>query len=242
MASRINDDYLRKGKILGKRPIELAIKKYGLSNFKLEVYVLSPELLNQICFELHSSLTLVEQLEGVYPKSLIKEDRVEVDILNLSEGSVKKEIRNLVLVLEQIFILLLNPGYNKLKVAGSAAGNKIQKELMLSVFEKHERLLTSMMQKKKELIFQAKSRTLLSEALGLKRRLIPKQLYLNRFFISDELLSEKEYSNNLLSSKALTVFINEIRGQIMEKSSRNFLPYKEVVLLRRKAFQIYRAY
>ena len=86
-----------------------------------------------------------------------------------------------------------------------------------------------MMQKKNELIFQAKSRTLLSEALGLKRRLIPKQLYLNRFFISDELLSEKEYSNNLLSSKALTVFINEIRSQIMEKSSRNFLPYKEVV-------------
>ena len=130
----------RKGKILGKRPIELAIKKYGLNNFKLEVYVLSPELLNQICLELHSSLTLVEQLEGIYPKSLIKEDRVEVDILTLSEGSVKKEIRNLVLVLEQIFILLLNPGYNKLKVAGSAAGNKIQKELMLSVFEKTRKI------------------------------------------------------------------------------------------------------
>nr|YP_009262004.1 GIY-YIG endonuclease [Chrysoporthe austroafricana]AMX22079.1 GIY-YIG endonuclease [Chrysoporthe austroafricana] len=225
LASRINDDYLRKGKILGKRPIELAIKKYGLSNFKLEVYVLSQELLNKICPELYSSLTSVEQLEEISPKSLIKEGGVEVDILNLSEGFAKKEIRNLVLVMEQIFILLLNPEYNKLKVAGSAAGNKIQKELMLPVFEKTRKITYLYDAEKKELIFQAKSRTLLSEALGLKRRLIPKQLYLNRFFISDELLSEKEYSNNLLSSKALTAFINEIRGQIMEKSSRNFLPY-----------------
>jgi hypothetical protein len=75
---------------------------------------------------------------------------------------------------------------------------------------------------KKELIYRTKSRTLLSEALGLKRRLAPKQLYLNRFFISDELLCEKEYSKNLLSSKALAAFINEIRDQIMEKTSKNF--------------------
>jgi hypothetical protein len=57
LASRINSDYLRKGKILGKRPIELAIKKYGLSNFRLEVYVLSQELLNKIYPKLHSTLT-----------------------------------------------------------------------------------------------------------------------------------------------------------------------------------------
>lgn len=57
LASRIKDDYLRKGKVLGKRPIELAIKKYGLSNFKLEVYVLSQELLNKIYPELHTLLT-----------------------------------------------------------------------------------------------------------------------------------------------------------------------------------------
>ena len=86
-----------------------------------------------------------------------------------------------------------------------------------------------MMQKKKELIYKANSRTLLSKVLGIKRRLIPKQLYLNRFLISDELLSEKEYSNNLLSSKALTAVINKIRNKIMEKTSRNFHPYKEAV-------------
>jgi len=52
--------------------------------------------------------------------------------LNLTPPAteLKKKVRNLVLVLEQIFILLLNPKYNKLKVAGSVAGNKIQKELM----------------------------------------------------------------------------------------------------------------
>ena len=135
---------------------------------------------------------------------------------------IKKKVRNLVLALEQIFILLLNPEYNKLKVAGSVAGNKIQKELMLPVFEKTRKITFLYDAEKKELIYRTKSRTLLSEALGLKRRLAPKQLYLNRFFISDELLCEKEYSKNLLSSKALAAFINEIRDQIIEKTSRNF--------------------
>ena len=54
LASRIKDDYLRKGKFLGKRPIELAMKKYGINNFKLEVYVLSQELLNLTHLELNS--------------------------------------------------------------------------------------------------------------------------------------------------------------------------------------------
>lgn len=227
LASRLKDDYLRKGKILGKRPIELAIKKYGLSNFRLEVYVLSQELLNKIYPELHSS---VGELERILPKSQVKGVTcagVDVDILNLSE--FKKEIRNFVLVLEQICILLLNPKYNQLKVAGSAAGNKIQKELMVSVFEKSRKITYMYDMEKKELIYKAMSRTLLAESLGMKRRFVLKQLYLNRFFISDELLSEKEYSNNLLSSEALTALIDGIRDQIMEKTSRNFLPFKEIV-------------
>lgn len=104
LASRLKDDYLRKGKFLGKRPIELAIKKYGLSNFKLEVYVLSQELL--INLELNSSLTPVWELEGISPKS----PREEVDILNLTSPTIefKHKVRNLVLALEQIFILWLN--------------------------------------------------------------------------------------------------------------------------------------
>ena len=224
LASRIQDDYLRKGKVLGKRPIELAIKKYGLSNFKLEVYVLSQELLNKIYPELHTLLTSKEEVEGILPS----------DILNRTPHlcratEIRKKIRNLVLVLEQILILLLNPEYNKLKVAGSAAGNKIQKELMESVFSRTRKMTYLYDVDKKELIYQTNSRTLLSEALGIKRRLVPKQLYLNRFLIFDNLLNVKEYSNNLLSSKALSAFISEIRDQIMEKSSINFLPYKEVV-------------
>lgn len=226
LASRILVDYLRKGKKLGKRPIELAIKKYGLRKFKLEVYVLSQELLNQIYPELNSTLSSAGDLEGI-PKSLNKRGGGKGDKFNIS--LFKKEVRNLVLVLEQIFILLLNPKYNRLKVAGSAAGNKIQKELMLPVFEKTRKITYLYDAEKKELIYQANSRTLLSEALRLKRRLVPKQLYLNRFFISDELLSEKKYSNNLLSSKALRALIDETRDQIMEKTSKNFLPYKEAV-------------
>ena len=221
LASRINDDYLRKGKILGKRPIELAINKYGLSNFKLEVYVLNQELLTQIYPELHTLLTSKGEVEGILPS----------DTLNMTPGTTefRKRIRNLVLGLEQIFILWLNPEYNQLKVAGSAVGNKIQKELMESVFSKTRKMTYLYDVEKKELIYKANSRTLLSEALGMKHRLVPKQLYLNRFLISDNLLNVKEYSNNLLSPKALTAFISEVRDQIREKTSINFLPYREVV-------------
>ena len=229
LASRINDDYLRKGKKLGKRPIELAIKKYGLKNFKLEVYVLSQELLSQIYHSLHHSSG--GDLKGI-PWELIKGVPCgqEADKFNIS--IFKKEVRNLVLVLEKIFILLLNPEYNMLKVAGSTAGNKIQKKLMLPVFEKTRKITYVYDAEKKELIYKANSHTLLSKVLGIKRRLIPKQPFVkkkNGFLISDELLSEKEYSNNLLSSKALTAVINKIINKIMEKTTRNFLPYKEAV-------------
>lgn len=228
LASRLNDDYLRKGKNLGNRPIELAINRYGLANFKLQVFVLSQELLRNIYPKNDFSLTSEE--EGILPRSLpmAADDPKAVEV-------IKKEIRNLVLVLEQIFILLYNPEYNKLKVAGSVAGNKKDKELMETVFEKRRKITYLYDQEKKELIYIANSRTLLSEVLGLKRRLIPNQLYLNKFFISDELLVsscdeiENGYTNNLLSSNALAASIKRIRQDIMEKTSRNFLPYKEVV-------------
>jgi len=216
LASRIKDDYLRKGKILGKRPIELAIKKYGLSNFKLEVCVLSQELL--INLELNSSLTPGGGLDDISHKS------EEVDVLKLTSTTIefKHKVRNLVLALEQIFILWVNPKYNELKVAGSVAGNKIKKELMEPVFEKTRKITYLYDADKKELVYQVKSRTLLAEAMEMKRRIAPKRLYLNRFFISDEPLSEKEYSNNLLSSKALIARMNESRALIEERVSKNF--------------------
>jgi hypothetical protein len=100
---------------------------------------------------------------------------------------------------------------------------------MESVFEKTRKMTYLYDVEKKELIYQTNSRTLLAEAMGMKHRLVPKQLYLNRFLISDNLLNEKEYSNNLLSSKALTTLTSEFRDQIMVKISKNFLPYKDVV-------------
>lgn len=228
LASRIKDDYLRKGKVLGKRPIESAIKKYGLNNFKLEIYVLSQELLNKIYLELHTLLTPEGEVKGILPSDILN----MTFSIHMDEGATefRKKIRNLVLILEQIIILLLNPKYNKLKVAGSAVGNKIQKELMESVFKKTRKTTYLYDVEKKELIYQTNSRTLLAEAMGMKRRLVPKQLYLNRFLISDNLLNEEEYYNNLLSAKALTTLISEIRDQIMAKTSQNFIPYKDVVI------------
>jgi hypothetical protein len=121
LASRINDDYLRKGKVLGKRPIELAIKKYGLSNFKLEVYILSQELLNKIYPELHTLLSSEGEVEGILPSDILNMTfSIHMDGVR-GATEFRKKIRNLVLVLEQIIILLLNPKYNKLKVAVACA-------------------------------------------------------------------------------------------------------------------------
>ena len=100
---------------------------------------------------------------------------------------------------------------------------------MESVFKKTRKMTYLYDVEKKELIYQTNIRTFLAEAMGMKRRLVPKQLYWNRFLISDNLLNEEEYLNNLLSTKALTTLISEIRDQIRAKISKNFIPYKDVV-------------
>ena len=102
LSSRLSDYYLRKGKIYGPRAIELALKKYGLENFKLEIYIFSDEL-KDISWK-HS----VSSLE------------------------YKKVMKNLVLAFEQIFILRLNPEYNELKVAGINVGLKMTPESMVT--------------------------------------------------------------------------------------------------------------
>jgi len=109
LSSRLSDDYLRKGKILGQRAIELAIKKYGLSNFKLEIYIFSEEL---------KDLVFAGKVDNVYGLEY------------------KKVLKNLVLALEQIFILRLNPEYNELKVAGINVGLKVTPESMLPRLKK----------------------------------------------------------------------------------------------------------
>lgn len=81
----------------------------------------------------------------------------------------------------------------------------------------------------KELIYIAESRTHLVKAMGMSRRIDKNKLYLNRYFISDKLLSEKEYSTNLFTNEALAASINEVRTQIMEKTLHNFVPHREAV-------------
>lgn len=213
LSSRLSDDYLRKGirppKIYfwgpgggGGRAIELAIKKYGLSNFKLEIYIFSDKLKDQV-------------FEG------------KVDNDNWLE--YKKVMKNLVLVFEQIFILRLNPEYNELKIAGINVGLKVTTESMLPRLKKTRKVTYFFDSVKKELIYIADSRTDLAVALGMSRIIENNKLYLNRYFISNEMLNEKEYSINLLDPKELATSINEVRAQIMEKVSKNFIPYKEAV-------------
>jgi len=204
LSSRLSDDYLRKGKIFGQRGIELALKKYGLSNFKLEIYILSDEL---------KDIILTEKVYNINGLGL----------------EYKKVMKNLVLALEQIFILRLNPEYNELKVAGINVGLKMTPESMLTRLKKTRKVTYFYDSVKKELIYIADSRTDLAKALGMSRRIENNKLYLNRYFISNEMLSENEYNINILDPKVLSASINKVRSQIMEKVSKNFIPYKEVV-------------
>jgi hypothetical protein len=96
---RIRAHYIAKAEsgTLFERPIDSAIKKYGLSQFQLKLYILTPEIIALI-----------------YPEGL------ESDIISIKEYKLRMGV--VVRVLEQIFILYYNPGLNELKIAGSVAG------------------------------------------------------------------------------------------------------------------------
>ena len=89
----------------------------GKERLYLEVFLIPEKLVN---------LTLVE--EG---------SQVDLDIVKSETelGSVgRKKITNLTVTLEQILILIHNPEYNVLKVAGYPAGNQHTLESMLPSF------------------------------------------------------------------------------------------------------------
>lgn len=137
----------------------------------------------------------------------------------------KKVMKNLVLALEpQIFILRLNPEYNELKLQYQCR-SKVTPESMVPRL-KTRKVTYFMTLSKKELIYIADSRTDLAVALGMSRRIENNKLYLNRYFISNEMLSEKEYSINLLDPKVLAASINEVRTKIMEKVSQKFFLFR----------------
>lgn len=99
LANRLRCYYLARAESgrLGDRPIESAIKKYGLGQFRLKLYILTPDIINLI-----------------YPEGL------ESDIISNKEYKFRMGL--VVKVLEQMFILRYNPTLNELKIAGSIVG------------------------------------------------------------------------------------------------------------------------
>ena len=119
-----------------------------------------------------------------------------------------KNLHYLVLSLEQILILELNPKLNEIRVAGSNPGYITSKNLKKSYL--HDAI-------SKEVIYIEESRKNLAKILGchvetIKRYLsYKKKLYLKRFIIADTILNEQGYTINLKSLQSLKAYLNEIR-------------------------------
>lgn len=132
-----------------------------------------------------------------------------IESIQKNNGNIEKiKLRNLVLSLEQILILALNPQYNDLKVAGSRAGIDSVKGTFSYLYD----------DVKKELIFKAKTRRFMAEAMGVNKNKIRNYLvkserfYLKRFFISDIKLNEDIYSTNIMDLQDLSAYIANIRS------------------------------
>lgn len=124
-----------------------------------------------------------------------------------SSTSEKNSLRFLVLALEQILIMKLNPELNEIKVAGSSPGTLTSKGLRNSYLYDGVN---------KQLVYVVNGRKNLAEILGCnenaKRYLAHKnKLYLNRFFISDDILSGSEYTTNFKSLSELEGCLDKIR-------------------------------
>jgi hypothetical protein len=111
LASRLSE-YLRPS-LLKKRNIELAITKFGIENFELKVWFLPLEwLIDKVEMMVNSSF--------ISPKETIK-TLVSPSLGDPKELLVKvnvEKLKNLTLALEQMLILVFNPQYNEIKVAG----------------------------------------------------------------------------------------------------------------------------
>nr|ATI20416.1 GIY-YIG endonuclease [Juglanconis oblonga] len=180
LATRLKNGYFGQLPIVGQRKIEVSIREHGLANFNLDVY-------------------------------LIPRDN-QVGGSSFNEGSAgakdKKTLQNLVLSLEQMLIMELNPELNEIKIAGSSPGTLTSKNLRNSYLYDA---------KNKELIYIVSGRKNLAKILGcnenaLKRYLANKnKLYLNHFFVADDVLTGGEYNTKLISLAELEAYLNKIR-------------------------------
>ena len=143
-------------------------------------------------------------------------------------------LHHLVLSLEQMLILELNPKLNEIKVAGSNPGSLTGKSL------KKTYLFDSV---NKELIYITNGRINMAKIIGcneeaIKRYLYHKnKLYFKRFFIADEMPSDQEYSPpriftggeysiKLKSLESLQACFDEVRANTSAASRRLRVPLR----------------
>ena len=132
LASRLSE-YFRP-KLKNKRVVELEVSKLGIENFELEVWFLPLEWLV-------SKVKLVEDSSAL-ATDLVINSKEGKELATLVKVNVE-QLRNLALALEQMLILVYNPEYNTLKVAGgTVAGLTRKAESMIPAAEKTEKLLT----------------------------------------------------------------------------------------------------
>nr|AMX22271.1 NADH dehydrogenase subunit 3 [Cryphonectria parasitica] len=138
-----------------------------------------------------------------------------VEDLDITLSDLRKKAKYLVLALEQILLLVYNPEYNVLKVAGSPAGLKRTPESMLPSFIKSSKATYFYDIKNKELLYISQTRGELWELIPIGSN-IGKYLhgknrfYLDQFFISDHPLSEDVYTTNLRSKDDLLTYVKEL--------------------------------
>lgn len=131
---------------------------------------------------------------------------------------------SLVLALEQILLLIYNPEFNVLKVAGSPAGLKRTQESMLPSLLKTSKVPYVYDNKAKKLIYSSKSLTKLAQLLNLyilnlSKLITNNSLYLNCIIFSNELLSESDYITEIFSPDKLIKNIDELRQEWNTKKS-----------------------
>jgi group I intron endonuclease len=134
---------------------------------------------------------------------------IPAQTLSYKAGNIRI-LHHLVLSLEQMLILELNPKLNEIKVAGSNPGNLTGKNL------KKTYLFDSV---NKELIYITNGRINMAKIIGcnegaIKRYLFHQnRLYLKRFFIGDEMpKGGQEYSIKLKSLESLQACLDEVRS------------------------------
>jgi hypothetical protein len=104
-----------------------------------------------------------------------------------------------------MLILVYNPDYNTLKVAGgTVAGLTRKAESMIPAAEKNRKTTYFYDMFNKKLIYVADSRSKLSKVLNMSKGFFSNYInkrYLDRFYITNTLLDSYDYSNNLKSNK-----------------------------------------